>query len=284
MERGCVLDGLVEIGLMKQLFSLCCVFCVAWLCSGAGIGAEEAQGPILLVDDSKHPHVVLRWTRADGSETLLEADLPYTSPDERTPLGENLEVFVALGGARLTKGVGRAGGAIVRVGFFKTDRDALMLEDIANGSSFVIELTGVVFNQAVTPDNETIVQRLEYKPSDIIACGLTINQAEMFNVVSEDDDMGGRILSEQVRHSCMGGGAEDGDESGDAAEGEAGVRVEEDGSLSLRVVVPYRLLRHKGDPWAMEVPGTFFEPFHFDFEYEVLPRDVAEAEGISVPR
>ncbi len=275
-----MLDGLMEIGLMKQLFVFLCVVSVTWACTGVA----AAQGAILQVADSKHPHVVLRWTQADGTEIVLEADLPYTSQDERTPLGENLEVFVALGGSRLTKGVGSAGGAIVRVGFYKVDRDEPMFEDIANGSAFVIELTGVAFNQAVTPDNETIVQRLEYKPSDIIACGLTINQAEMFNVVSDDDNMGGTILAEQVRHSCMGGGDEDRDEDGDTAEGEGGVLVEADGSLSLRVVVPYRLLRHKGDPWAMEVPGTFFEPFHFDFEYEVLPRDVAEAEGISVPR
>ncbi|MFG0259690.1 MAG: hypothetical protein ACF8LK_04980, partial [Phycisphaerales bacterium JB041] len=57
----------------------------------------------------------------------------------------------------------------------------------------------------------------------------------------------------------------------------------DDGSVSMDLVLPYRLLRHKGDPWALEVPGTFFEPFHFDVEFQVLPRDVAELEGVEVP-
>lgn len=231
---------------------------------------------MLLIDESKLPHVVIRWTQADGTATQLEADLPYSGPTERTLLGTNLEVFVGLGGARLEKGVGYAGGAIVRVGVAKVDRDLLMFADIANGSEVVIELTNITFNQPVTPNRETIVQRLEYKIDDVVACGLTIDQTEMFNIVSKDDTMGGTILAEQVRFACLDGSDPDG--------GEASVRVEENGSLSLRVVMPYRLLRHKGDPWALEVPGTFFEPFRFDLEYEVLPRDIAEAEGIEVPR
>lgn len=230
------------------------------------------QGPILLADDTKRPHVTVSWTRADGEVTRLDLDLPLTSPDERAVLGENLETFVALGGSRLEKGAGHPDGAIVRVGVYKSDRDLLMFDDIAHGSDVVIELANVAFNQPVAADPETLVQRLRYKAEDILACGLTINQTEMFNVVSEDDNMGGAIRSEQVRYSCLGGG--------DANGGEARVWVADDGTVSLRAVVPYRLLRHKGDPWALEVPGSFFEPFQFDLEFEVLPRDIAEAEGI----
>ncbi len=261
---------------MKQVLPYFWVLCTVWLSTGVLASHEEQHGPILMIDDSRQPHVLVRWVRADGTESLLEADLPYTSPQVRKTLGENIEVFVALGGARLEKGVGYAGGAIVRVGLYKVDRDLLMFEDIANGSEVVIELTNVVFNQPATPNYETIVQRLEYKVSDVVACGLTINQTEMFNIVSADDNMGGTILPEQVRYSSLG--------NSDGDDGRAAVVVEEDGSISLRVVMPYRLLRHKGDPWALEVPGTFFEPFHFDLEYEVLPRDIAEAEGIEVPR
>jgi len=230
------------------------------------------QGPILLADDTRQPHVSVRWTRSDGQETRFELDLPLTSPDDRRVLGDNIEAFVALGGARLEKGAGHPSGAIVRVGLFKADRDLLMFDDIAHGTDVVIELANVAFNQPVAPDGETLVQHLQYKAEDILACGLTINQTEMFNVVSEDDNMGGTIISEQVRYSCLGGGDENG--------GEARVWLADDGTISMRAVVPYRLLRHKGDPWALEVPGSFFEPFHFDLEFEVLPRDVAEAEGI----
>lgn len=250
------------------------VFCVAGLGTAPAATCAESGGPILLADDTKLPHVRVRWVRADGTETLLEADLPYTSPDGRVRLGENLEAFVALGGSRLEKGAGYPGGAIVRVGLYKADRDLLMFEDIANGGELVIELTNVVFNQPAVPDPETLVQRLEYKADDILACGLTINQTEMFNVHSDDDNMGGTILPEQARFSCLGGADENG--------GEAAVTLEGDGSIALRAVVPYRLLRHKGDPWALEVPGTFFEPFHFDLEYEVLPWDMAEAEGLTL--
>ncbi len=228
--------------------------------------------PILLADDTKQPHVSVSWTRSDGEVTRFDLDLPLTSPDERAALGDNLETFVALGGSRLEKGAGHPSGAIVRVGIYKTDRDLLMFDDIAHASDVVIELTNVAFNQEVAADPDTLVQRLRYKADDILACGLTINQTEMFNVVSEDDNMGGTILTEQVRYSCLGGG--------DANGGEARVWVADDGTVSMRAVVPYRLLRHKGDPWALEVPGSFFEPFQFDLEFEVLPREIAEAEGI----
>ena len=231
-----------------------------------------SQGPMLLADDTVTPHVSVVWNRADGSEKALEADLPWSSPDERDAIDENLEAFVALGGSRLEKGAGHPGGAIVRVGIYKVDRDLMMFEDIANGSDVVIRMSNVRFNQPVAIDHDTLVQRLQYKAEDVVACGLTINQTEMFNVVSHDDDMGGTILPEQVRFSCLGGGDSNG--------GEASIWIEDDGTLSLRAVIPYRLLRHKGDPWALEIPGSFFEPFHFDLEFEVLPYDVGVAEGI----
>ena len=243
-----------------------------WLGIIPAVGGSIRHGPILLADDTKQPHVTVSWTRADGEVTRFDLDVPLTNPDERAALGDNLETFVALGGSRLEKGAGHPSGAIVRVGIYKTDRDLLMFDDIAHGSDVVIELTNVAFNQAVASDPETLVQRLRYKADDILACGLTINQTEMFNVVSEDDNMGGTILTEQVRYSCLGGGDENG--------GEATVWVADDGTVSMRAVVPYRLLRHKGDPWALEVPGSFFEPFQFDLEFEVLPWDIAEAEGL----
>ncbi|MBZ0170886.1 MAG: hypothetical protein K8E66_00755, partial [Phycisphaerales bacterium] len=165
------------------------------------------QGGLLLADDTRTPRMEVSWTRADGTEVSLGAPMPYTSPEERSELGENLEGFIALGGSRLEKGAGHPRGAIVRLGLFKADRDLLMFEDIANGSQVSLRLRGVRFNQDVVPDTDTLLQRLRYKAEDVLACGLTINQTEMFNVVSDDDDMGGTILPEQVRFRCLGGGA-----------------------------------------------------------------------------
>ncbi len=244
----------------------------------AGPGVMEA-GPILLAEETAVPHVRLVWMQGDGTRVEYELDLEWTSQEDRTVLGRNLEVFVALGGARLERGAGHPDGAIVRVGLFKTDRELLFFDDIAFGSSVEIELRNVKFNQLVTPDPSTLLQRLRYRVDDVLACGLTIDQTEMFNLVSGTDDMGGSILPEQVRYESLDSTGH-GEETGGAR---AAVWLEEDGSVSMDAVIPYGLLRHMGDPWALEVPGTFFEPFHFDLEFEVLPREVAEIEGIAVP-
>lgn len=233
-----------------------------------------AHGPLLLADDTRMPRVKISWTRSDGSQALLEATLPYASPEERVSLGENIEVFAGLGGARLEKGAGHPDGAIVRLGLFKHDPDLLFFPDIANDSSIAIDLTNIAFNQPAWPEIDTLVQRLQYKADEVEACGLTVDQTEMFNVASLDDTMGGAILPSQVRFACL-----DGSEAGEAR---VSLTVEADGSISMHAEIPYALLRHKGDPWSLVVPGTFFEPFHFDLEYEVLPQAIAEAEGVKL--
>lgn len=239
-----------------------------------GSGSGIAEGPILLADDAHTPHIRVAWTRSDGTESSFEADLPYRSPEERSPIGGNLEAYVALGGVRLEKGAGHPDGAILSVGLHKLEMGRLFFEDIANGSTIRLEVSNVVFNQAVVPDVSTVVQRMEYEVDDVVACGLTIDQTEMFNVASPDDDMGGMILPQQVRFGSLRL-----EESGGVV-----LRVEDDGSVTMRAEIPYGLLRHKGDPWMLEVPGTFFEPIEMHLECEVLPADIAAAEGISLPK
>ncbi|MFG0241452.1 MAG: hypothetical protein ACF8R9_01570 [Phycisphaerales bacterium JB054] len=255
------------------------------LVSGVASAFGAGSGPLLLADGTSVPHVRIAWTEGDGSRVEYSLDVPLTSTADRTVLGRNLEVFVALGGSRLERGAGHPDGAIVRVGLFKTDRDLMFFEDIANGSSVEIELRNVRFNQDVTPDPETLLQRLRYRVDDVEACGLTIDQTEMFNLASDHDDMGGSILPSQTRYSSLVIESATGD--GETAQRDGAARsaiwVEDDGSVSMDLVLPYRLLRHKGDPWALEVPGTFFEPFHFDVEFQVLPRDIAELEGVEMP-
>lgn len=252
---------------------------------GLASAVEAGSGPLLLADGTSVPRVSIAWTQGDGSQVEYSLDVPLTSTSDRTVLGRNLEVFAALGGSRLERGAGHPDGAIVRVGLFKTDRDLMFFDDIANGSSVEIELRNVRFNQDVTPDAATLLQRLRYRVDDVEACGLTIDQTEMFNLASDHDDMGGSILPSQTRYSSLviESAASDGEAAQQDGAARSWVWVEDDGSVSMDLVLPYRLLRHKGDPWALEVPGTFFEPFHFDVEFQVLPRDIAELEGVEMP-
>lgn len=253
---------------LHSTFLLSPALAIASAVAGAGTG-----GPLLLADDTRLPQVRVQWEKSDGSLIEYEATLPYASPSDVARLGENVRAFIALGGSRLEKGAGHPDGAIVRVGLEKADRTRLFFTDIAHGADVTIELTGVFFNQPTVPDPETIVHRLEYKVEDVEACGLSVDQTEMFNVASEDDTMGGMILPRQVRFASLDGSSD--------GEGDVRVWIAADGSLSMRAVIPYRLLRHKGDPWGLEVPGTFFEPFRFDLEYQVLPTEIAEAEGVT---
>jgi len=219
------------------------------------------------------PHLRISWPCEDGSTTTYDSDLPYTSPDERTHLGGNLDAFVALGGTRLEKGAGRPQGAILRVGFQKVNNYPLMFARIANGASLSIELGSVRFNQPVFADPQTILQRMEYTVDDIVACGITIDESEMFNMVSDTDTMNGTILPTQVRHAKF-----DNNPPGDGL-----VRVtaaQDRTTVSMHADLPYSLLRHKNDPWGMTVPGTFFEPIQMHLEVEILPLAVAITEGL----
>ena len=121
---------------------------------GPGSASGAGSGPLLLADGTSVPHVRIAWTEGDGSRVEYSLDVPLTSTSDRTVLGRNLEVFVALGGSRLERGAGHPDGAIVRVGLFKTDRDLLFFEDIANGSSVEI------LAQSETSVRGTRVQKL----------------------------------------------------------------------------------------------------------------------------
>lgn len=232
--------------------------------------AQAAAQPLFLADDARHPHVVISWPTKGGGRTTLEADREYRSPGEKTPLGKNLECFVALGGTRLDKGFGHPAGAIVRVGFYKADFKKPLFDEIAEDARIRVRLTGVHFNRPGTPRPETALQHLKYMKEDLEACGLGLQAMDQFNTASETDTMGGKIQPQNARMGIL-----DGREGG----GFVRVRAEEDGSISMEAEFPYRLLRHVRDPWLRETPGSFFEPNHFHIEFEVLPEDVARAEA-----
>ncbi len=243
----------------------------------AGGGTHHSSAPILLADETSTPHLHISWPCQDGSTTTYDVDLPYTNPEERTWLGGNLEAYVALGGTRLEKGAGRAGDAILRVGFQKRSNYPMMFAHIANGAMISLTLTNTRFNQPVYPDPMTILQRMEYTVDDIVACGITIDETEMFNMVSPTETMNGSILPTQVRHSCL--------DNDPPEDGMVSVRVDPDdpAMVSMQAKLPYRLLRHMNDPWGMTVPGTFFEPIQMHLEVEVLRMVDALAEGLVEP-
>lgn len=215
----------------------------------------------LVIDDRFTPHVKVTWPGEDGKPVTLEADRKYTSPTERTPLGHNLECFVALGGARLDRQAGDPDGAIVRIGLYKRDPAKAMFEGLAENGVIELVLTNIVFDKPATAAAKSGVQHIKYSPEALVECGLGGSAFELFNTASPTDDLRGYITPENGRMGVLG--VEEGSEFT--------VRQEADGSFTLVVRFPYALLRHVADPWKLDKPGTFLEPLHFHVEFEAVP-------------
>jgi len=249
---------------------------LAVMFSGAACVGQAAYPPVsdrpaahtglFLVDDARVPRVFVTWTTNDGKVARCEADLPYAAPAERVPIGGNLLAFVAVGGTRLDKGVGHPDGIIVRVGLDKADEQRLMFLDIAHGSFIEIELRNVAFIAPGVPRPDSLLQHLEYRPDDILACGLPTDQADMYNLASLTDDLGGTIPRTRGRFGAISPSS--------GQDGMSRLTVEPDGSVTMRLRFAYRLLRHQSDPWRLELPGTFFEPSHLHVEFEAVPQAV----------
>ena len=255
-------------------------FCSMAIALGAA-GLAAPTGPVLYVDDSAHPRYSLSWETADGETILLEGERPYTTPEQRGILGYNVEVFVAVGGTRLDKGAGRESGAILRVGFYKSDPKSLFFTDIREGSPVTITLDGVRFAEDGVPIPETALQHLKYTLADVRECGLSDEAKDQYNTFDADDTMHGKITADNARMGSLDGAPDDrSGENGDAAplEGEIKVWLAEDGSVSLRAKVPYAMFRHVRDPWMRTDPGGFFEPYHFHIEFEAIPLEVWKEE------
>lgn len=238
-------------------------------------GAPDVRGPsepvMFQLDDQKHPRVTVSWPTTSGEVVSLTGERAYLSPDERTPLGRNIECFVAAGGLRVDAALGHPNGVVVRVGFYKTRNAALFFDDIAEGASVTIELTGVAFTAPGVGRPETVILHSKYMPEDLLVCGLGDKDVNMWNTADPVDDFRGKITANNGRRGVFApGGA-----------ATATLRPEADGSVTLVARVPYRLFKHVRDPWLRSTPGTFMEPNHFHVEFEALPRDGAE--GIVPP-
>ncbi|MCA9300562.1 MAG: hypothetical protein KDA28_15935, partial [Phycisphaerales bacterium] len=177
--------------------------------------------------------------------------------------GRNVRCFVAAGGTRLDKQAGHPDGAIVRVGFYKENKEAWFFDGIAPGTDVTIVLENVRFNREGHPNVPSILQHNKYLLSDLEACGLSGDAMDQYNTWSATDDMAGKLPPEKTRLGLLGGRTP-----------RATVTQDETGACRLVARIPYGSLRHLQDPWTLETPGSFFEPEHFHVEFEALPDEV----------
>ncbi len=231
------------------------------------LGAGWTAGPLFLIDDTHRPTVTISWPTSAGATISMEATLPWTSPNERTLLQHNLEVFAALGGTRLDKGAGNPAGALVRTGFYRTDATKPFFEDIKPGASVTIVMTNVLFNRAAVARPETALQHLKYMPEDAAVCGLGDTGLDQYNTASTTDTLHGKITVANARLGVLDGSS--------AGSGSVKFAQADSGEITMTAVIPYALFRHVRDPWQRTNPGTFFEPTHFHVEVEVLPEEVS---------
>jgi len=228
--------------------------------------APPAIAQLFLVDDSSLPKATIGWETRDGDTTRLSAQVRYTDTNDRTPLGQNVELFVAVGGTRLEKGWGHPDGAIIRVGYYKADNFKPFYKDIADGADIHVKLENVKFNQPARGRPKTILQHLKYTVEDVLSCGLTEDALDQYNTASPTNTLGTVITTDNGRLGVLDGTRK--------RAGEARLVEEDDGTFTLTARIPYALFRHVRDPWLRTTPGTFFEPYHFHIEFEVVPERI----------
>jgi len=260
------------------------VFLGPFVASGASAEPENALQPtatepdapprILLADTRAVPMVTLRWS-AGGEEQRASGPRPYGPPTGGEPIAQNLRCYAALGGTRIETGAGHPRGVLIRVGLTKIDNTKPLLDDIDPGSDLHLTVTGVRMNQPVKPHENTGLVHLKYSLGDLEACSLPGTARNQFLMVDPEDTLGGRVT--------QGVNATPGGLDGGEGHGELETTVQEDGLVTMRVRIPYAMLRHLQDPWQSDLPGTFFEPIHFHAEAELIPVDAEQLDREPMP-
>lgn len=232
---------------------------------GVGSSREPAteHRRMLLVDDQAIPDAWVVWT-ASGETIEREGARPFAAPDDVEPFdGCNVSSSVSLGGTRLETGAGHPNGAILRVELRKTDLRRAFFRGVDPGTVVRFGLRGVRFNQPVRVEPDTTLVHLRYSEKDVEACSLPPEASSQFLLADPRDTLGGMVRA--------GENATPGGLSGRPGLGRCEAVVEDDGTVSFWVEIPFGLLRHLQDPWASDLPGTFFEPIRLHAEVEVLP-------------
>jgi hypothetical protein len=266
---------LLEILLSRLLLTFLCLV-VLW----SGCVRPVAAGgtpPLLLADDSRLPKVVISWPTREGGEVRLEGVRPYRSPGDKRLLGRNVEVYVALGGTRVDRGLGHPDGAAVRVGLYKREVRRPFFDTIADDAQVTITLENIHMNQPVIPRPVTGLMHLQYMLSDLTSCGLGEDARNLYNTADAADPLLRTVLESSVRPGSLTGGG--------PGRGTITTSVADDGAVTITWKFPYGLLRHLQDPYQRDTPGGFFEPQHFHVELELvsaasptLPPDIRGAE------
>ena len=232
-----------------------------------GDEVAPVRGGILVVEESVRPVVVVRWVGKDGIREALEV-LPYTAPVGGEAIGgedENVLAYVTVGGTRVETGAGHPNGLVLRVGLTKQENARPFFEDIVPGSFVEIDLLGAELSQPVKEHTGTGLMHLKYALGDLEACSIPGTARNQYLLSDPEDTLGGRV----IRDVNATPGALSGIEGMGSID--VTVRGEDSDIVDVRVRVPYGLLRHLQDPWASDLPNTFFEPIHLHMEVEMLP-------------
>ena len=227
---------------------------------------ETKHPQMLLINEDEHPTVTVSWV-ADGQRESYSATLPYTAPTGGDPIGKNVKSYVTLGGTRIETGAGHPKGAIIRLGITKVDGNRSFFAGIDPGTEIEFSVTGVRMNQPVKYHEGTGMMHLKYALGDLKACALPGTARNQYLLSDPQDTLGGRVKA--------GVNATPGALDGQRGHGSIEIEVDEDDPtlVTMRVRVPYGLLRHLQDPWKSALPGTFFEPTHMHAEAELIPVD-----------
>lgn len=240
----------------------------------APVSDQSQPDAVLVLDQAAQPSVAVSWDSQRGQPRRYElSSLAWGTPEERTPIGGNLTAYVAVGGTRVKSGAGFPDALTIRVGLHKIDAARPLFPGIRSPGVVELELRGVRFEGPAVGIEESLLQHMTYAADDVLSCGLPLDNVDMFNFASWTDTLNNQITATRARWGVIGT-SEDPTENA-AERGDARIVTEADGSLTLRVVFPYRLLRHKLDPWGLETPGTFFEPQSFHVEFEAVTPEVA---------
>jgi len=229
---------------------------------------KPARPSLLLVDQSVHPTVEIRWM-AKGEPHIFTEVMEFTAPVGGADVGKNVKGYITMGGSRIETGAGHPEGAVVRLGITKVENARAFFANIDPYTSIEFAVTGVRFNQSVKFHDGTGMMHLKYSLGDLKACALPGTARNQYLLSDPEDTLGGRIVP--------GENATPGALDGKEGNGKFIIEIDEDDPsiISMRVRVPYAQLRHLQDPWKSELPGTFFEPVHMHAEGEFIPVDVA---------
>jgi len=222
---------------------------------------------LLLVEQDQHPSAEVSWV-VGGERQSYSATLPYTAPTGGDPLGHNVKAYVTLGGTRIETGAGHPKGAVIRLGITKIEGARAFFSKIDPGTDIEFTITDVRMNQPVKYHEGTGMMHLKYSLGDLKACALPGTARNQYLLSDPQDTLGGRVIA--------GLNATPGALDGHEGNGSIMLEVDKDDPtlVTMRVRVPYGLLRHLQDPWKSTLPGTFFEPIHLHAEAELIPVDV----------